>query len=73
MKKVLFVINPKSGKGTIRTKLMQVLDIFTKAEFDTTVTGAEGSCNFLQEFRFKSLNFIQKNRLKILDKFGRDC
>lgn len=37
MKKVLFVINPKSGKGTIRTKLMQVLDIFTKAEFDTTV------------------------------------
>lgn len=44
MKKVLFVINPKSGKGAIRSKLMQVLDIFTKAEFDTTVyiSQAEG-------------------------------
>ncbi len=37
MKKVLFIVNSKSGKGTIRTKLMEIVDIFVKAEFDLTI------------------------------------
>lgn len=37
MKKVLFIINPKSGKGMIRGNLIPILDTFTKAEYDITV------------------------------------
>lgn len=37
MKKVLFIINPKSGKGMIKTYLLQILDIFTKAGFELNV------------------------------------
>lgn len=37
MKKVLFIVNPKSGKGNIRSKLMDIVDIFVKAEFDLTI------------------------------------
>ena len=36
-KKVLFIVNPKSGKGSIRSKLMDIVDIFVKAEFDLTL------------------------------------
>ena len=30
MKRLLFVINPRSGKGRIKNKLMDVVDIFVK-------------------------------------------
>ena len=36
-KKVLFIVNPKSGKGSIRSKLLDIVDIFIKAEFDLTL------------------------------------
>ena len=36
-KKVLFIVNPKSGKGSIRNKLLDIVDIFIKAEFDLTL------------------------------------
>lgn len=37
MKKLLFVINPRSGKEQIRTKLLDILDIFVKADFFVSV------------------------------------
>lgn len=36
-KKVLFIVNPKSGKGSIRSKLLDIIDIFVKADFDLTI------------------------------------
>lgn len=36
-KKVLFIVNPKSGKGSIHSKLLDIVDIFVKAEFDLTL------------------------------------
>ena len=36
-KKVLFIVKPKSGKGSIRSKLLDIVDIFVKAEFDLTL------------------------------------
>ena len=36
-KKVLFIVNPKSGKGSIRSKLLDIVDIFVKAGFDLTL------------------------------------
>lgn len=37
MKKMLFVLNPRSGKAQIRNKLLGILDIFTKAGYDIRV------------------------------------
>jgi len=36
-KKMLFVYNPKAGKATIRTKLADILDIFTVAGYEITI------------------------------------
>ena len=37
MKKMIFVFNPKSGKEQIRSKLLDILDIFTKYGYEVTV------------------------------------
>lgn len=36
-KKMLFIYNPYSGKGLIKNKLSEVIDIFTKGGYDVTV------------------------------------
>ncbi len=36
MKKMLFVFNPRSGKGLIRSALLDIVDIFTRGGFDVT-------------------------------------
>lgn len=36
-KKMLFVYNPRSGKGLIKNKLADIIDIFTKAKYEVTV------------------------------------
>lgn len=33
-KKLLFIFNPKAGKGQIRTKLCEVIDVFVKADYE---------------------------------------
>lgn len=37
MKKMLFIVNPKSGKGQIKHHLLEILDIFTKADYSVQV------------------------------------
>lgn len=37
MKKLLFVYNPKSGKGLIRTHLSAIIETFSAAEYEVTV------------------------------------
>ncbi len=37
MKKLLFIVNPCSGKGKIRTRILDILDIFIKAGYDVKV------------------------------------
>lgn len=37
MKKMLFIVNPKAGKATIKNNLLYILDIFTKANYQVTV------------------------------------
>lgn len=34
MKKMLFIINPRSGKGLIKNKLLEIVDIFVKGGYD---------------------------------------
>ncbi|MDO4279093.1 MAG: diacylglycerol kinase family lipid kinase, partial [Lachnoclostridium edouardi] len=33
MKKLLFVVNPRSGKGRIKNKLLDILDLFIKCGY----------------------------------------
>ena len=37
MKRVLFIVNPRSGKGTIKYHILDILDIFSKKDMDLTV------------------------------------
>ncbi len=37
MKKLLFIFNPRSGTGKIRSALVDVVDVFTKAGYETTI------------------------------------
>ena len=36
-RKMLFLFNPMAGKEQIRGKLLDILDCFTKADFEVTV------------------------------------
>lgn len=42
MKKLLFVINPRSGKGQIKNNLLDILDIFVKNGCETSVHITQG-------------------------------
>ena len=41
-KKMLFIYNPRSGKGTIKSKLMDILDLFIKAGYRVEVHPTQG-------------------------------
>ena len=36
-KKMLFIFNPRSGKGSIKSRLVDILDIFVKGGYEVTV------------------------------------
>lgn len=36
-KKLLFVLNPFSGKGQIRNKLLDIVDLFVKSGYEVTI------------------------------------
>lgn len=37
MKKLLFIYNPNAGKGTLKTKVSDIVDVFVKAGYDVTI------------------------------------
>lgn len=37
MKKLLFILNPKSGKGQIKNSLLEIIDMAIKSDFDVTI------------------------------------
>lgn len=52
MKKMLFIYNPNAGKGLLKTKLSDVLDIFVKADYEVTVYPTQN----YQDAYYKVLN-----------------
>ncbi|MFT4106437.1 MAG: YegS/Rv2252/BmrU family lipid kinase [Lacrimispora sp.] len=42
MKKMLFIVNPRSGKAQIKNKLIDILDIFVKAGYEPLVHVTQG-------------------------------
>ncbi|MBR4554461.1 MAG: YegS/Rv2252/BmrU family lipid kinase [Ruminococcus sp.] len=53
MKKLLFVYNPRAGKGLIRTHLCDIINIFTKGGYEVTAHPTQG--------RFDGMNKIARD------------
>lgn len=52
MKKILFIVNPKSGKGTIKSHILDILNIFSSKGLETTVYITQGhldACRVAEE------------------------
>ncbi|NLA85476.1 MAG: YegS/Rv2252/BmrU family lipid kinase [Clostridiales bacterium] len=59
-KKILFIINPKAGKQQIKNYLLDILDIFVKESYDTTVyiTQSRGDAINVTEERAKEYDLV---------------
>lgn len=42
MKQMLFIINPRSGRAQIKNRLLEILDLFTKADYEVQVHVTQG-------------------------------
>lgn len=40
--RMLFIFNPRSGKGQIRNKLMDIIDVFVKGGYEVVVHPTQG-------------------------------
>lgn len=50
-KKLLFIFNPCSGKGQIKNKLMEVIDIMVKAGYEVTVHSTQDREDAMQKVK----------------------
>ena len=70
-KKLFFVYNPKAGKALIRNKLADILDIFARAGYETTVapTQKQGDAAAAVAQRRSDYDLVQWRRRHV----GRGC
>jgi len=47
-KKMLFIYNPHAGKAAIRSNLLDIIDIFAKAEYEVTAYPTRQRCNLTE-------------------------
>ena len=40
-KKLVFIFNPKAGKGKIKTSLMEIVDIFNKGGYEVIIRATQ--------------------------------
>lgn len=52
MSRLLYIVNPRSGKGQIKNKLLDILDVFTKAGWEIEV--------YITQARFDAMEAAQK-------------
>ncbi|MDD6350909.1 MAG: YegS/Rv2252/BmrU family lipid kinase [Lachnospiraceae bacterium] len=57
MKKLLFIFNPRSGKGQIRACLPEILDIMVKAGFDVTVHTTQSQGDAIEVTKERAIEF----------------
>lgn len=59
-KKLLFIYNPKAGKAKIKSKLSDILDIFAKSGYETTVcpTQYQGEAKQIMESRPRDYELV---------------
>ena len=58
--KLLFIVNPKAGKGKIKPKLADVIDLFNKYGYDVTVymTQSQGDAKRVAALRYNEFDLI---------------
>lgn len=56
-KKMLFIYNPRSGKATIKTKLMDIIDIFIKGGYQVEVHPTQGYLDAMKVARERAGEF----------------
>lgn len=56
-KKMLFIYNPHAGKANIKNNLMDIIDVFAKAQYEVTVYPTQGSGDAIQITREKSSKY----------------
>lgn len=57
MKKMLFIVNPKSGKGQIKNNLLEILDIFNKAGYEPMIHVTQGVLDAKEAVREKAAEY----------------
>ena len=57
MKKMLFICNPRSGKERLRTKLLDILDLFVKADCEATIHVTQSAGDAKQKKRAAAQSF----------------
>lgn len=55
MKRLLFIYNPRAGKAQIRSHLLDIIDIFTKAEYEVTAYPTQKSGDAIKAVKEKNL------------------
>lgn len=53
MKKLLFVYNPHSGKAQIKNQLLDIIDIFTKADYEVTVHPTQRRGDAIEQIKYR--------------------
>ena len=56
-KKLLFIFNPCSGKGRIKNKLMEVIDIMVKAGYEVTIHSTQDREDAMQKVKNEAKNY----------------
>lgn len=56
-KKLLFIFNPCSGKGQIKNKLMEVIDIMVKAGYEVTIHSTQDREDAMQKVKSEAKNY----------------
>lgn len=56
-RKLLFVFNPRAGKARIRNKLCDIIDIFTKADYEVTVYPTQYEGDAIRAVRDRGQSF----------------
>ncbi len=57
MKKLLFVFNPHSGKGQIKNNLFDIIDVFTKAQYDVTAYPTQSANDCFEKIKSEARNY----------------
>lgn len=55
--KVLFIFNPRSGKGLIKNDLVEIVDIMVKADFDVTIYTTQSQGDAIRKVEEEAKNF----------------
>ena len=45
--KVLFVYNPRAGKGTLRNKLADIIDLMMKRQWDVSIAATQKALSLI--------------------------